>query len=127
MERAREYDRVSEWLAENKKRGSSQESDASATGLKSRARYGVEGRRQLFEKDSYRQPVLTRKPMHPKNYRRGQPDPEAEIVTSRLRELREHCRNGTKLGDFNKSHTEEEVFYDTPEFEEESFSEPEVV
>eukprot|EP00536_Pseudo-nitzschia_multiseries_P008702 jgi/Psemu1/257464/estExt_Genewise1Plus.C_2260019 len=42
-------------------------------------------RQQQFQKDSYRQPVLTRRPMIPKHYRRGQPDSEAELCTKRVR------------------------------------------
>lgn len=89
LERAREYDRVSEWLAANKNLRSSERNDALATGQQFNVDYGIEGRRLHFQKDSYRQPVLTRMPMNPKNYRRGHPDPEAERCTSRLRELSE--------------------------------------
>jgi hypothetical protein len=49
--------------------------------------FGIEGRRAQFDKDSYRQPVLTQKPLKPKNYRRGQVDTEAEKVRKRLRDL----------------------------------------
>ena len=88
LERAREYDRVSEWLAKHKKPSSSQTIDPLDTYEGLKTEYGIEGRRLQFQKDSYRQPVLTRKQMCPKNYRRGQPDFEAERCTSRLRELR---------------------------------------
>lgn len=49
--------------------------------------FGIEGRRAHFDKDSYRQPVLTQRPLKPKNYRRGQADVEAEKVRRRLRDL----------------------------------------
>ena len=52
--------------------------------------YGIEGRRAQFDKNSYRQPVLTQKPLKPKNYRRGQTDLEAEKVRKRLRELQDY-------------------------------------
>jgi hypothetical protein len=97
LERAREFDRVSEWLATNKKRSDSQSArelestldnidrtDSSGVG------YGIEGRRAQFDKTSYRQPVLTQKPLKPKNYRRGQPDLEAEQVRRRLQELQDY-------------------------------------
>jgi hypothetical protein len=49
--------------------------------------FGIEGRRAQFDKDSYRQPVLTQRPLKPKNYRRGQADTEAEKVRKQLRDL----------------------------------------
>jgi hypothetical protein len=49
--------------------------------------FGIEGRRAQFDKDSYRQPVLTQRPLKPKNYRRGQADAEAVKVRKRLSEL----------------------------------------
>jgi hypothetical protein len=52
--------------------------------------YGIEGRRHQFDKNSYRQPVLTQKPLKPKNYRRGKPDAEAETVRNRLRDLQDY-------------------------------------
>ena len=89
LERAREYDRVSEWLAANKNRSVGEKSDGLDPSQKQKVEHGIEGRRRQFQKDSYRQPVLTRKPMNPRNYRRGQPDPEAEFCTRRLQELNE--------------------------------------
>ena len=47
-------------------------------------------RRHQFDKNSYRQPVLTQRPLKPKNYRRGQPDAEADRVRTRLRELQDY-------------------------------------
>ena len=91
LERAREYDRISEWLAANKNGKSSQDPSHDI-----KAEHGIAGRRQQFQKDSYRQPVLTRRPMNPKNYRRGKPDPEAEFCISRLRDLSEQHSNATR-------------------------------
>ena len=102
LERAREYDRVSEWLAVNKKRSAGERSDILDSDQKQSVMHGIEGRRRQFQKDSYRQPVLTRKPMHPRNYRRGQPDPEAEFCTRRLRELREESDGKTGIGAMNQ-------------------------
>jgi hypothetical protein len=93
LERAREYDRVSEWLARNKPSNKNEEEASLGYPMDQVGRsssdieYGIEGRRAQFDKDSYRQPVLTQKPLRPKNYRRGQPDAEAEMVRRRLREL----------------------------------------
>jgi hypothetical protein len=124
LERAREYDRVSEWLARNKKVISSQKGDALDTGQKAKAGYGIEGRRLQFQKDSYRQPVLTRKPRNPKNYRRGQPDPEAELCMSRLRELRD--QNHITANSLNQTSLVESG-YEAPEDEQRHSSAPEVV
>jgi len=121
LERAREYDRVSEWLARNKEVTSSPKGDALDTGQKAKAGYGIEGRRLQFQKDSYRQPVLTRKPRNPKNYRRGQPDPEAALCMSRLRELRDQNHITTRVGSLDESG------YEAPEDEQRHFSAPEVV
>ena len=94
LERAREYDRVSEWLARNKthlhRRGVEQGLDTIDEPRSSEIEYGIEGRRAQFDKNSYRQPVLAQKPLKPKNYRRGQADPEAEKVRKRLRELQNY-------------------------------------
>lgn len=129
MERAREYDRVSEWLAKNKNRSSG---DALDTDQKNVAEYGIEGRRLQFQKDSYRQPVLTRRPMNPKNYRRGQSDPEADFCRKRLRELRDtQCTSGTSLSALNQESMEvqadyhaPEAHFDAPEDEERGLSAP---
>ena len=64
--------------------------DAPPRPSSSEVEYGIEGRRHQFDKNSYRQPVLTQKPLKPKNYRRGQPDGEAEKVRTRLRELQDY-------------------------------------
>mmetsp|Transcript_9175 Transcript_9175/g.22503 ORF Transcript_9175/g.22503 Transcript_9175/m.22503 type:complete len:215 (-) Transcript_9175:918-1562(-) len=102
LERAREYDRIGEWLAANKNLRSSQKSVALDPSRQIKAEYGIAGRRLQFQKDSYRQPVLTRRTMNPKNYRRGKPDPEAELCISRLRYLRdEHCKS-TRGSSFNR-------------------------
>jgi hypothetical protein len=127
LERAREYDRVSEWLATNKKRSTGPKSDVSGTDQKITVEHGIEGRRLQFQKSSYRQPVLTRKPMNPRNYRRGQPDPEAEFCTRRLKELRVQNDNRTKIGSLNQESMEAEAGYDSPEDVERSFSVPHIV
>ena len=95
LERAREYDRVSEWLAKNKVPGTAANvdtilEDAEPQPSSSDVEYGIEGRRHQFDKNSYRQPVLTQRPLKPKNYRRGQPDAEADRVRTRLRELQDY-------------------------------------
>jgi hypothetical protein len=89
MERAREYDRVSEWLARNKASARSINSDGDA-GDAGETSYGIEGRRKQFDKNSYRQPVLTERPLRPKNYRRGQRDTVSEDVRTKLRELHDY-------------------------------------
>lgn len=124
MERAREYDRVSEWLATNKKRSTGPKDEILKTGQKTVVEHGIEGRRLQFQKDSYRQPVLTRKPMHPRSYRRGQPDSEAELCTRRLRELRENNYNRAGISYLNQESMEAEASYDSPEDEQRRFSVP---
>ena len=107
LERAREYDRVSEWLSRNKKPNTETHSDPLDRNQQHyKAEYGIEGRRLQFQKDSYRQPVLTRKPMIPKNYRRGQPDPEAEFCINRLRDLSEQHRTSMSVETFDKESME---------------------
>ena len=127
LERAREYDRVSEWLAVNKKRTAGENGDVLDTEQKKKVEHGIEGRRRQFQKDSYRQPVLTRKPMHPRNYRRGQPDAEAEFCTRRLRELREENFTRTGIGTLNRESMDVEANYNSPAENDGSFSERNVV
>jgi hypothetical protein len=105
---------------------SSQKGDALDTGQKTKAGYGIEGRRLQFQKDSYRQPVLTRRPRNPKNYRRGQPDPEAELCMSRLRELREQNQIRTRNDSLNQNSLVD-ASYDAPEDEQRNFSAPEML
>jgi hypothetical protein len=52
--------------------------------------FGIEARRNQFDKNSYRQPVLTQKSMLPSPYRRDQPDPMTEECRSKLRELQDY-------------------------------------
>ncbi len=111
----------------NKKRTAGQTADALDTEQKKKVEHGIEGRRRQFQKDSYRQPVLTRKPMHPRNYRRGQPDAEAEFCTRRLRELREENFTRKGIGTLNQESMDAEANYNTPDGNEESFSERNVV
>lgn len=78
MERAREYDRVSEY------------DDAGMSprqGLGS-PRNGIESRRQNFDRNSYRQPVLTERVIEPLPYRRGKDDE----MSVQARELLERIR-----------------------------------
>jgi len=77
--------------------------------MQSEAEYGIEGRRAQFQKDSYRQPVLTRRPMNPKNYRRGKPDPEAELCRTQLRELRSHNCTSKRSGTTGILHNNQET------------------
>jgi len=79
LERAREYDRVSDIRAKsnyNRDEGNQ--------------RNGDEVRRSQFTKDSYRQPVLTQDAMVPKNYRRGQNDPLTLECRQKLKELQHY-------------------------------------
>lgn len=85
LERAREYDRVSEWLANHR---NVEDAAVDYVELKdTKVEYGIEGRRAQFKKELYRQPVLTRRPMNPRSYRRGQRDEDAELCRSRIKEL----------------------------------------
>lgn len=90
MERAREYDRVSEVLAaaraaRDRKEGSQQD------GLEPcLSDHGLEARRTQFDKNSYRQPVLTQKPMIPRRYRRGQADPLTEACRQHLMQVQDY-------------------------------------
>jgi hypothetical protein len=86
LERAREYDRLSALREERK----SPDSPVSATGSGAAASFdhGVEVRRKKFDKNNYRQPVLTELATEPWNYRRAMPeDPETEAVRRQLREI----------------------------------------
>lgn len=95
LERAREYDRVGEWLATKNTTSFSRRGAGSSPEVK----YGIEGRRAQFQKDSYRQPVLTRPPMDPKNYRKQEQDPEAEICRTRLQDLlSKNCISSSTIG-----------------------------
>ena len=91
MERAREYDRVSEWLARNKSSTRELKSNSGDGEDDIEVSYGVEGRRKQFDKNSYRQPVLTEKPLRPKNYRRGERDAVSEEVRAKLHELQDYA------------------------------------
>lgn len=79
LERAREYDKVTEMLG------------ARVAGTESRSDFGIEARRTQFTKDSYRQPVLTQKAMEPKAYRKGQRDPLTEESRTQLKDLQEYA------------------------------------
>ena len=49
--------------------------------------HGLEARRAQFDKNSYRQPVLTQKAMLPRRYRRGQEDPMTEGCRLQLKKM----------------------------------------
>eukprot|EP00934_Nitzschia_sp_Nitz4_P006176 Nitzschia sp. Nitz4//scaffold4_size323378//84551//88052//NITZ4_000640-RA/size323378-snap-gene-0.407-mRNA-1//1//CDS//3329553339//6166//frame0 len=79
LERAREYDRVSEVVALH---------EVPARELfkrKGAPELGVAARRSQFDKNSYRQPVLTEPPMTPMHYRRGHPDTITEEVATSIK------------------------------------------
>ena len=80
LERAREYDRVSEMLATRVLGTGSNRVDMSRE-------FGIEARRNQFTKNSYRQPVLTQKAMVPEFYRKGQKDTLTEECRARLKDL----------------------------------------
>jgi hypothetical protein len=83
LERAREYDRVSELVGAKPSEGEQvNESGASP--------YGIEARRTQFDKWAYRQPVLTQEPMLPRRYRRGQDDPMTEECRTQLRRINDY-------------------------------------
>ena len=86
LERAREYDRISEILAQSN--GPGHGDDLTNDGVP--VEFGIEGRRTHFNKNEYRQPVLTVKPMMPRPYRWGQPDPLAEEAREKLRSLQDY-------------------------------------
>lgn len=87
MERAREYDRVSEYDDDDDVINTSSQS-----GLLSSPRNGIDSRRQNFDKNSYRQPVLFERVIDPLPYRRGQTDEmteQARELLSRIRGMAE--------------------------------------
>lgn len=79
LERAREYDRLSSLAA--------MQGSEESGGLGMGADPGVEKRRQEFDINSYRQPVLTEVAAEPWTYRRGQDDPETIQVRDHLRKI----------------------------------------
>lgn len=85
MERAREYDRISEILASRRSPGRAMNNNDDGS-----VAFGVEARKVQFDKNSYRQPVLTEKPMLPKPYRRGQVDELADDCRARLQEQQDY-------------------------------------
>jgi Calcium-dependent channel, 7TM region, putative phosphate len=78
LERAREYDIKSNTRAEK-----TEQFDDNVPN----SEYGIESRRRSFNKDSYRQPVLTQRPTKPWMYRRGQEDDETILVRRQLRRI----------------------------------------
>ena len=89
MERAREYDRISEILARTPSPDRNPEGMDSISDFEP-LDHGIEARRAQFDKNSYRQPVLTQKPMIPKAYRRAQEDHLTDECKSKLNELRDY-------------------------------------
>lgn len=79
LERAREYDLKSN--ARAKKMEEFEEPPPQET------EYGIESRRRSFDKNSYRQPVLTQLPTKPWMYRRGQEDAETVSVRQQLKRI----------------------------------------
>jgi Calcium-dependent channel, 7TM region, putative phosphate len=57
-----------------------------------KSEYGIESRRRTFDKNSYRQPVLTQLPTKPWMYRRGQEDEETVLVRRQLRRISRFSR-----------------------------------
>ncbi|CAJ1948545.1 unnamed protein product [Cylindrotheca closterium] len=78
LERAREYDRVSDMRAKSRYNRDDEMGS------------GNEVRRTQFNKDCYRQPVLTQKALVPKAYRRGQTDPLTFDCCQKLKELQQY-------------------------------------
>jgi Calcium-dependent channel, 7TM region, putative phosphate len=83
LERARECDRVSSLSAK-----------ADGNGLPASAETddGVAARSGQFDKNSYRQPVLTELMTEPWFYRRGQEDEETLLVREQLRRINRHVK-----------------------------------
>ena len=117
MERAREYDRVSEWLARNKSSTRELKSSSGDGEDDTEVSYGVEGRRKQFDKDSYRQPVLTEKPLRPKNYRRGERDTVSEDVRTKLHELQDYALMNDKTTSSTSSFNQRAMRRNEPEID----------
>jgi hypothetical protein len=90
LERAREYDRVSEVLAAARAARDRTEGPLQDDLGPSLSTHGLEARRTQFNKNSYRQPVLTQKPMVPRRYRRGQEDPLTEECRQQLMQVQDY-------------------------------------
>jgi len=96
MERAREYDRVADELDDPSTplgRG------LDIGNLMGSPRNGIESRRRNFDKDSYRQPVLTEQIIEPLPYRRGKTDEmtvQACELLARIRRLADE--HAAKMG-----------------------------
>jgi hypothetical protein len=90
LERAREYDRVSEVLAAARAARGREEGLQQDDLEPSLSAHGLEARRAQFDKNSYRQPVLTQKPMVPRRYRRGQEDPLTEECRQQVKQVQDY-------------------------------------
>lgn len=104
LERAREYDRVTDMLATRR--------HSNAARSEAQQEFGTEARRKQFTKDSYRQPVLTQKAMVPRSYRFGQVDHLTEECRIRLKELQEYSLmhdHETASSEIQEAATEEGV------------------
>lgn len=89
LERAREYDRMAEY---DEDLNPSNPPSASSSSLLGSPRNGIESRRQNFDKNSYRQPVLSEKDIQPLPYRRGINDE----MTVQTRELLSRIRQNAE-------------------------------
>lgn len=95
MERAREYDRVSEF---NDFEEQPEGDRARLVGIPSSPN-GMESRRRNFDKDSYRQPVLSEKHIEPLPYRRGREDE----LTMKAKELLSRINGADRANSRNES------------------------
>lgn len=104
LERAREYDRLTAFKEKLKKQ-TKPAGESTTSDDRSNVDYGIEARRYAFDKNSYRQPVLTRLPDEPWTYRRNQPDDEE---TNNVRaQLRQINRYQTAYKDSGRLHSDE--------------------
>jgi Calcium-dependent channel, 7TM region, putative phosphate len=100
MERAREYDRISELDDE----GASGSVSSGLLGSPGSPKNGLESRKVNFDKNSYRQPVLTERVIEPLPYRRGRDDEmtvQTRELLRRIRGLAEdqaHHQRGSRNG-----------------------------
>ena len=110
LERAREYDRMSEYDDDQQGGSGSSSGLMGSPSLPGSPRNGLESRKVNFDKNSYRQPVLTERVIEPLPYRRGRDDEmtvQARELLSRIRGLadqqahRQHRNGNPKLGELH--------------------------
>lgn len=88
MERAREYDRVSEFFDfDDVPRG-----DGAGLAAVPSSPNGIDSRNRNFDKDAFRQPVLTERGIEPLPYRRGKTDE----LTMKAKEQLSQINDGTQ-------------------------------